>query len=332
VAWLSGWVRRKSHTINGSTAGAQINYQVKIVAHKATGTDSGEDVYLGTNVRDDFGDVRFTKADGVTLLDYWMQEYISGDKAIFWVEVDSIPASPDSVVIYIYYDKPDAVSISNGDNTFILFDDFPGTAVDTSKWSIVQGDFVVANSELKMTGGEAIRGLMDSITSISINSAIHTRAKWSTTRAEWHHFCSLRRTLDWNYRVEMYGDGVGNIRCEVRDAGTASYATFTPSTPTSYHIYKSTWISGEAKFYQDDTLKITLTTNVPTIDLVAVFYEGINSGEDVYVDWIFIRKYVDPEPSHGAWGSEEIVVVVVEHPLICRTSVAPIIVAKPIIR
>ena len=70
MGWLSGWQYRKSHEIEGSSAGAQTNYQVKIIVHKGTGTDSGEHVYCNNHCQDDFGDIRFTKSDGVTELDY----------------------------------------------------------------------------------------------------------------------------------------------------------------------------------------------------------------------------------------------------------------------
>jgi len=71
--WLSGWQYRKSHVIE-SASGAGTNYQVRIKVHYGSGTDSGEDVYLNSHCRTDFGDVRFTDDDGVTLLDYWIEE------------------------------------------------------------------------------------------------------------------------------------------------------------------------------------------------------------------------------------------------------------------
>ena len=64
---------RKSHEIKGSTEGAQTDYHVKVTIHRASGVDSGEDVYLGDKSKTDFGDIRFTKSDGITELDYWMQ-------------------------------------------------------------------------------------------------------------------------------------------------------------------------------------------------------------------------------------------------------------------
>ncbi|SNQ58933.1 hypothetical protein [Candidatus Methanoperedens nitratireducens] len=44
----------------------QTNYQMKLMLYNSTGTDTPGNVYLGGNVRSDFGDIRFTKSDGTT--------------------------------------------------------------------------------------------------------------------------------------------------------------------------------------------------------------------------------------------------------------------------
>ncbi len=92
--WLSDYGYRKQITITGTTAGAQTNYQMKLTVYKGSGTDSGSNVYLNNHVQDDFDDIRFTKSDGTTQLDYWVESYTSGTSATVWVEFDSIPASP----------------------------------------------------------------------------------------------------------------------------------------------------------------------------------------------------------------------------------------------
>ncbi len=117
MVWLTGWNRRKSKTINGSTS-LQTDYQMKLTIYKGSGTDTATDIYLGTNVRDDFGDIRFTSSDGSTLLNYWIESYISATSAIIWVKISYITASPDSTTIYIYYDNVSATSASNENNTF----------------------------------------------------------------------------------------------------------------------------------------------------------------------------------------------------------------------
>lgn len=130
MTWLIGWNRRKSKIINGSAAGLQTDYQLKLTIHKGIGTDTTTDIYLGTNIRDDFGDVRFTGSDQTTLLSYWIEYYISGSYAIVWVQVDSIPISPGTSTIYLYYDNPSSTTTSSLANTFLAADLTTFTKVD----------------------------------------------------------------------------------------------------------------------------------------------------------------------------------------------------------
>ena len=78
MAFLTGWTYRKSHVIEYA-AGAGTLYQKRIKVHYGAGTDSGEDVYLNSHSRTDFGDVRFTDDDGTTLLDYWIEKKVDSD-------------------------------------------------------------------------------------------------------------------------------------------------------------------------------------------------------------------------------------------------------------
>ena len=119
--WLAGWQYRKSHVIN-SAIGAGTNYQVMITVHYGSGADSGGDVFCNGHSRTDFGDVRFTATDGSTLLSYWMQSFVAGNNAVFWVKITD-DLSSQARTVYVYYGKSDAITTSNGDNTFILFQD-----------------------------------------------------------------------------------------------------------------------------------------------------------------------------------------------------------------
>ncbi|MHA2150227.1 MAG: DUF2341 domain-containing protein, partial [Candidatus Thorarchaeota archaeon] len=144
--WLSGWQYRKSHTIE-SSLGAGTNYQIRIAVQRSTGTDSGEDVYVGTNCKTDFGDIRFTDNDGITELDYWIQESTT-ESASIWVEVlDSLDIDVD---IYLYYSNPTADTASDGSNTFIAFDDFedytPGATPSAQNgWTNIDDVYIQTN-------------------------------------------------------------------------------------------------------------------------------------------------------------------------------------------
>jgi len=101
--WLSGWKRRKKSIIDGG-ATTKLNSPKRITIYKGFGTDTCNSVYIN-NVREDFGDIRFTKQDGTTLLSYIRESYITGVSAVFWVQIDYIPESPDTTFIYMYYNN-----------------------------------------------------------------------------------------------------------------------------------------------------------------------------------------------------------------------------------
>lgn len=124
VGGLSGWGYRKGFVV-GAAAGAGSGYQIKLTVYYGSGVDSGSQVYLNGKCRSDFGDVRFTDDDGVSLLSCWLQEKVDGNYAVFWVKVnDDLSLSPAS--LYIYYGNPYALSISDGASTFLLYNDVAG--------------------------------------------------------------------------------------------------------------------------------------------------------------------------------------------------------------
>jgi hypothetical protein len=101
-----------------------LGYQQKIVVGKSTGGN----VSCGGHCNNNFSDIRFVR-NNATLLNYWMENYTSGIQATFWYN-----NSYNDSCISMYYGKSTATSISNGTLTFLLFDDFLGTSLNTTKW------------------------------------------------------------------------------------------------------------------------------------------------------------------------------------------------------
>jgi hypothetical protein len=131
MGWLTGWTYRKNHFVN-PTSGAGQNYQKRIIVHFGAGISSGEDVYLDGKCRTDFGDIRFTNSSGAFALDYWMEEKVNSNYAVFWVKI-SDDLNVYNVKIFIYYGNAGATPTSNGDSTFIFFDDFE---TNLNKWNL----------------------------------------------------------------------------------------------------------------------------------------------------------------------------------------------------
>jgi len=312
MSWLSGWSYRKSHIINPAS-GAGTNYQIKIVAHYGAGTDSGEDVYLNGKCRTDFGDVRFTDDDGITELDYWMEEKVDSDYAIFWVEVAD-DLSTEAQTIYTYYGNPDATTTSNGDAVFLFWDDFS----TPEKWSLYTGasihdgifDATLGGSDYcpETTVGTIPNKGVAVEASVKVVNRIGPNAGWdvgipSNTAGDNDGAVSG----DW-YLIAFESNGYYKI-WEHTGTTYTKIREISYSFPTGVFKRTSARISQNAKieFYMDETLIDSFIDSTP-----------ISSGQgylawregDVEIDWVAVRKFVDPEPSHGAWGSEEGVVVI----------------------
>ena len=152
---------------------------MRLTVYNSSGTDTPGVVYLNGNARSDFGDIRFTKSDGVTLLDYWIESDSSGVNATVWVEVDSIPASPNNASIYLYYGNPAATSAGSGTATFPFFDDFnTGSSIDTGRWTVNRGDQNISGGILALATYD--RTYTMSIQTFGVNTCVRTRVKIDT--------------------------------------------------------------------------------------------------------------------------------------------------------
>jgi len=303
MSWLTGWQYRKSHDIRGSQAGAVTDYQMRITVHYGSGTDSGEHVYLNGKCRTDFGDIRFTSDDGVTELSYWMEEKVDSNYAVFWVRVPSIPKQPKTTTIYIYYGNSSASTTSNGANTFpYLFDHFLGNSLDTSIWDLVRGTASVSGSivQLNATDGEVINS---DWSEAGINYAVRCRCK--RTYSTYDRWMAIW-VRDQDYTPYIYSKGYMFTYYSGQSIIFESNGSGITSKDTGTGVPANTWVVIEVKVYEtthkDSDHGLTDTDSTYTTGHIGL---GVGDDNVMYVDWILVRKYVEPEPTHNVWGSEE---------------------------
>ena len=319
TAWLSGWGYRKSHVINYA-AGAGTNYQMKVVAHYGSGIDSGSDVYLNSHSRTDFGDVRFTDDDGTTLLDYWRVSKVDNDNAVFWIEIAD-DLSTVNQMIYIYYGRTDGVypylasARAHGDATFLFFDDF---TVDLSRWSIEKTSGVYpeipGGTDYVRCGGGSTSGYPYGHTSLGssptfnnfLNGAIEFRWR-ETTNGLGEIAFRGNYSANTGYKGR-YDSRSGAEPCFMKPPYNG-WGAFGPSV-TRFGDGTEVWHGGTItvfgstfKIYKDGILKNTATDTQYTAAGEIALQNHYGSWTDY--DWVAVRKFVDPEPSDGAWGSEE---------------------------
>jgi len=285
VGWLTGWQYRKSHTIIGSTAGAVTDYQVKITVHYGPGTDSGADVYLDGKCQPDFDDIRFTASDGKTLLSYWIEEKVDGSYAVVWVKIPSIPASPGNTTIYIYYGNPTAISESDGDSTFIFFDDFETGSL--TKWSTSNVNRAGVGTHTARSGIYSMytRGGVVNVTSSIINL--------SNVKSVLHIW--VRRGSDDFSEDPDAGEDL-LIRYLDKLGQWVSLEQFQGAGQPG-EIFERTYI------LPDDALHSGFRVMVRQVD--GDSWRGLYY-DYWHIDDVFIRRYISPEPVHDGWGSEEV--------------------------
>jgi len=138
-AWYNtNWLKRAPITIT-NTGSALSDYQVKIIIH------------YDADMKSDFSDIRFTTDDGTTEIPYWIESKTDRQEAVVWVKVPSIAASGNTT-IYIYYGNPSATTASNGENTFVFFDDFEP---ESDKWS---GSSTTSDVSYSTIGNACVKG------------------------------------------------------------------------------------------------------------------------------------------------------------------------------
>lgn len=110
LGWLTGWSYRRTVTIanSGSTL---TDYQIRVALDGS---------FTWNHAKSDGSDLRFTAVNGTTLLSFWIESWDPPNSASIWVKVPTIPNG--SSTIFLYHGNNSATALSNGPNTFILFD------------------------------------------------------------------------------------------------------------------------------------------------------------------------------------------------------------------
>ena len=303
------WAYSKSHVV-GYAAGAGTNYQKRVVVHFGSGTDGGEDVYCSSHCKTDFGDVRFTSSDGASLLDYWLESKVDGDYAVFWVEVaDSLESAAKT--IYVYYGNAPASTTSDGDSTFLFFDHFPGSSIDTAKWNGGTVDTAVASSIMSHSKASGVYSWLTTVN--SFGPAVRYRAYGQVYQvggpSSEHRFGMLNGVTNTEGAFIWYNSNVTKFKKIAAKSGVSTNTDMAQALDVNWHIFQVLYASSAScKFQIDANAVEEITTNCPSvaIPICSTVYSNNATEAISKFDWVFISKYVSPEPAHGAWGSEEI--------------------------
>ena len=291
---------RMDITINNSSNSSSLtDYQVLITLDTASLISAGK-------MRSDCGDIRFY--DGTNLLSYWIESGINTASTKIWVKVPSIPANLTKI-IQMYYGNMNLTSISNANDTFLFFDDFSGNLDWTNKWqSTQQSLYTVASGILTLNYLADTTKLLQTKNSYT-NFEIRTAIKEGGRQV----YLDLSTSVATYTGKDMviYGTSTDNTLLRFFANGT-QLGSATISTNTWYYIrsmFYGTTVRHIA--YTDPNwsnvlldLSGTAYSDAPRYPSFFVYY--YNSSSIGYVDFVYIKKYSNPEPTTSV-GNEYIV-------------------------
>lgn len=254
-------------------------------------------------IKDDYADLRFTKADG-TELPYWRE-----NDGKYWIKYSGSLATGDST-INMYYGNSSATSSSNGTSTFIAFDDFSDGI--QSGWTDVAGTWTEANGIRSQTSTAAavlkysympITGLTDYVVTAKVRvpssfgtssrmgvlldrdtTNIHEATPYATTPTT--QVAVLEDNVTWSTAVNTGMTLTTNTWFEIdgyRGVNTMAARIYSPAY-TSIPAWQASWAR-------------TTFSNT---------HVGLTGGYDGAVDFddFRVRKYAAVEPTNSAPGVE----------------------------
>jgi len=248
-------------------------------------------------VSEDGSDIYFTDLSGNPLY-YWIEEFDkAGQHALIWVKIPLIPAN-ESVTIKLMYGQTNPYTdYRSGDNTFLFFDDFLS---DLSKWSGDTTYFSISNSILTTTASErAIYSKVDVTGDIAIESKVKInsggRAHIAGRLQPPYGFRDLCYILNFRYPnsdIRLYRGGSPVIILD-----TAPYNHSEVWRRARLFLIGNGADNIQKADFDGSKVLQGSDTSIGNTGRVRLGSNVLATGGQVWWDWIFARKYVEPEPT-----------------------------------
>jgi hypothetical protein len=270
--------------------------------------DKNQSIVINSSyIQSDFDDFRFTDDDGTTELDYWPEEIVNDEYAVFWVEVaDDISAG--DVTFNMYFGNSTVSSAGDGDGTFQFFDDFNDGSINLTKWTVKIDAPTESGGALHCDNDDDL----EADSSYGLGYAWRARAKGDEQDVGFIGYYD-RGT---NY-IDIYNsDATQNNNFDSfqlprsSKAGTSTMNTFDTGYDfrNTYRTYEIQRINSSRLIGSIDGLPYFKTSSsyIPTVSMPIRHWAWDSSQESTLdVDHSFVRKIIDPEPLHGTWFSIE---------------------------
>jgi len=297
---------RRTITIKERSGKDLTDYQVKI---EIIGDDP-----IFAHARSAGEDIRFCYHLEEDMIPHWIEKFDPTNKeAIIWVKVPKIPANSE-IKIYMYYGNLEVASASDGEATFVFFDDFEGKTRTT--WYTTGSHNVFVASDYYYHGSYSLKkpsysGWEAQYTYISIPNEFVMRFAFRTSNHDYEN-----RIYLWNSDRSEYYFMLAPANYNRNDQSITYYSGGTEVTtgfggeiPNNYWRVYEVFVYGnkirarEIRDESGDTGWLSFD-GIPQLDKYAFGFLSKPELEHWFDYWI-IRKYTEPEPSVSVGVEEE---------------------------
>ncbi|HAM51438.1 MAG TPA: hypothetical protein DCP92_12400, partial [Nitrospiraceae bacterium] len=199
--------------------------------------------------------------------------------------------------------------INNPDAVFDFYDDFNGTALDTTKWAVADGSAsqaVEAGGTLTLTATSASFVTIASLQSFGMNNIVEARAQ-HPQQGVLNMVAEVGLNADFGDMVRIADDyppslptstSTWNREAALSGQGDSNWNAMAEAADQQPHIFSIYRLSSDVAGFQIDENPVeSVSTNVPTSTLpvfLMSYTEGANN--QFIVDWVRVRKFVSPQP------------------------------------
>ena len=271
--WNVSWGYRTNSTLNNVPSGG---YTYQLNAHSGSGANNQTDIYLNNHAQADYDDIRFV-LDETVELNYWIENNTANPSKVF-VKV------PSNGTVYIYYGNSGVSTTSNGFDTLYFFDDFEDG--DISDWTCEQiGWHGTGSCELK-TGYD------------STYSARIYRDCYGYSIEYMNFYKHIPLDENWNYDINLWINASRHSILSCPRCG--QYIKVNSTQYWNNCAYETIdWTPKEFDISSHSG------TNAKVIFGCYAQNYGYDGWAKLWVDNVYIRQYLTPEPQWQLWSAEE---------------------------
>ena len=238
-------------------------------------------------MNDDFSDLRFT--DYLMTLPYWIETSTSRTTATVWIKLTETGQA--ATEFFCYYGNNAAVSESSGTTVFEFFDDFPGTTLNTTNWTVLSGTPTVSGGVLNTGKNKEVLAKF----SYSNTYAMRTRVVSQATNGQsaFIGFFLTAGRASQTYR--LYGNyPTANVVNALMTGDTGFTMGNDGTTPHVYDLLRS---GTQCEMVSDGVSKGTLTGGSSAVNYIVLGGDSASSTALMSTDWVVIRKYTTTDPT-----------------------------------